>query len=118
MLKNHLILVGDTQRTNPFAFWRERNDRERHLILSEIATRDPAFVLHLGDLTTRGASAKEWQEFDDLNKSVREKGIPFFRSSAITSSTATTRKHLVTILVVFLTWNRGDGTASPGRMWG
>jgi len=76
--KNHFILVGDTQRTSPFEFWRERNDRERRLILNEIARREPAFVLHLGDLTTRGASEKEWQEFDDLNKSIRKKGIPYF----------------------------------------
>jgi len=76
--KNHFILVGDTQRTNPFAFCRERNDKERKAILNEIARRDPAFVVHLGDLTTRGASTKEWQEFDNLNKSSREKRIPLF----------------------------------------
>jgi hypothetical protein len=39
--KNHFILVGDTQRTSPFEFWRERNDRERRLILNEI-TQPPA----------------------------------------------------------------------------
>lgn len=76
--RNHFMLVGDTQRTSPFEFWRERNDKERHLIQNEIARREPAFLVHLGDLTTRGDSKKEWQEFDDLNKSLREKKIPCF----------------------------------------
>jgi hypothetical protein len=77
-VKDHFILVGDTQRTSLWEFWRERNDRERRLILNEIARREPAFVLHLGDLTTRGGSEKEWQDFDNLNKSLREKRIPYF----------------------------------------
>lgn len=76
--KNHFILVGDTQRTSPLEFWREQNDKERHLIENEIAGREPAFVVHLGDLTTHGSSKKEWQEFDDLNQSLREKKIPYF----------------------------------------
>ena len=76
--KSHFVLVGDTQRTSYWAFWRERNDRERQLILSEIARREPAFVVHLGDLTTRGGSEKEWQEFDNLNKSIFEKKLPYF----------------------------------------
>jgi hypothetical protein len=76
--KEHFILVGDTQRTSPFEFWREGNDRERRLILNKIAEREPAFVVHLGDLTTRGDSEKEWQEFDNLNKSLREKRISYF----------------------------------------
>ena len=76
--KNHFLIVGDTQRTSQWEFWRERNDPERKLILNEIARRDPAFVLHLGDLTTRGGSKKEWQELDELHESLREKRIPCF----------------------------------------
>jgi 3',5'-cyclic AMP phosphodiesterase CpdA len=75
--KNHLILVGDTQGTSQWEFWRERNDRERRLIVDEIARQDPAFAVNLGDLTTQGSSAKHWQEFDDLHAALREKRIPY-----------------------------------------
>jgi hypothetical protein len=77
--RNHLILIGDTQATSHWEFWRERNNEERKLILEEIGTRQPAFVVHLGDLTVRGSSKKHWQEFDDLHKAWREKKkIPCF----------------------------------------
>ena len=76
--KNRLIIVGDTQGTSHWEFWRERNDRERKLISDEIARRKPAFVIHLGDLTTRGCSEKHWQEFDDMHKEIRKMKIPYF----------------------------------------
>jgi predicted phosphodiesterase len=76
--KTHFILVGDTQKTSRWEFWRERNDKERKLILDEIARREPAFLIHLGDLTTRGSSKIHWQDFDDMNRGVREKNIPYF----------------------------------------
>jgi len=76
--KNHFILVGDTQSTSRWEFWRERNDKERKSIIDEITKREPAFVVHLGDLTTRGSSLKHWQQFDDLHKELRGKNIPYF----------------------------------------
>jgi hypothetical protein len=76
--KNYFIIVGDTQSTSHWEFWRERNERTRKLIIDEIARREPAFVIHLGDLTTRGSSIKHWQQFDDLHKAFREKKIPYF----------------------------------------
>jgi len=76
--KNYFIIVGDTQGTSHWEFWRERNDGERKLIIDEITRREPAFVIHLGDLTTRGSSGKHWQEFDDMHKEFREKKIPYF----------------------------------------
>jgi len=76
--KKHFVLVGDTQSTSHWEFWRERNDKERKSIIDEIARREPAFVVHLGDLTTRGSSLKHWQQFDDLHKELREKNIPYF----------------------------------------
>ena len=76
--KNCFIIVGDTQGTSHWEFWRERNDRERKLIIDEITRREPAFVIHLGDLTTRGSSEKHWQEFDDMHKEFRKKKIPYF----------------------------------------
>lgn len=76
--KTRFLVVGDTQRTSHWEFWRERNDKERKYIADEITRRDPAFVLHLGDLTTRGASEKHWQEFDRIHKTFCEKRIPYF----------------------------------------
>jgi len=76
--KNHFILVGDTQGTSHWEFWRERDDKERRLIIDEITRREPAFVTHLGDLTTRGSSKKHWEQFDDFHKEFRERKIPYF----------------------------------------
>ena len=76
--KNHFIIVGDTQSTSHWEFWRERNERERKLIIDEITRREPAFVVHLGDLTTRGSSKKHWQQFDEFHKEFRERKIPYF----------------------------------------
>ncbi len=77
-VKKHFAIVGDTQRTSSWEFWRERNDQERKIIIDEMARRDPAFVLHLGDLTTRGSSVQHWREFDELHKQFLEKKIPYF----------------------------------------
>ena len=76
--KRHFVLVGDTQSTSHWEFWRERNDRERKQIIDEITRREPAFVVHLGDLTTRGSSKRHWQQFDDFHRRIREKTIPYF----------------------------------------
>jgi len=76
--KNDVILVGDTQSTSHWEFSRERNDRERRVIIDEITKREPAFVIHLGDLTTRGSSEKHWQQFDDMHKEFRKMKIPYF----------------------------------------
>ena len=76
--KNHFIIVGDTQGTSHWEFWRERNDKERKLIIDEITQREPAFVVHLGDLTTRGSSKKHWEQFDNFHKEFREKKMPYF----------------------------------------
>ena len=76
--KTCVAIVGDTQKTSHWEFWRERNGRQRKLIIDEITRREPAFVVHLGDLTARGSSKKHWQEFDDHHKEFREKKIPYF----------------------------------------
>jgi hypothetical protein len=76
--KKSFIVVGDTQGTSHWEFWRERNDRERKIILDEITRREPAFAVHLGDLTTRGSSEKHWQQFDDMHKELRKRKIPYF----------------------------------------
>lgn len=76
-LHHTFILLGDTQSTSHWEFWRERNRKERKQIIDEITRREPAFVLHLGDLTTRGSSKKHWQEFDQLHREFRRKKIPY-----------------------------------------
>ena len=76
--KNCFIIVGDTQGTSHWEFWRERKHRERTFIIDEITKHEPAFVIHLGDLTTRGSSEKHWQEFDDRHKELRKMKIPYF----------------------------------------
>jgi Icc-related predicted phosphoesterase len=76
--KMYFIVVGDTQSTSHWEFWREKNDKERKLIINEIARREPTFVIHLGDLTTRGSSEQHWQDLDEMHKEFREKKIPFF----------------------------------------
>ncbi len=72
------ILVGDTQKTSLWEFWRERNDRERRLIIDEICRHEPAFVVHLGDLIAYGSSKRDWDDFDELNRELRRKDIPYF----------------------------------------
>jgi predicted phosphodiesterase len=76
--KKRFIVVGDTQSTSRWEFWRERNDRQRRLVIDEMTRREPAFVVHLGDLTTRGGSEKHWREFDEFHGTFREKKIPYF----------------------------------------
>jgi hypothetical protein len=76
--KNHFIIVGDTQSTSYWEFWQERNDKERKLIIDEITKWEPAFVINLGDLTTRGSSKKHWQQFDEAHKELRARKIPYF----------------------------------------
>ncbi len=70
------IVVGDTQRTSFWEFWRESNDRERKVILKQIATENPAFLLHLGDLVYQGSDGCHWQEFEEFSREIRKRGIP------------------------------------------
>jgi len=53
--KPYFIIVGDTQSTSHWEFWRERNDKARKQLTDEIVVRDPAFVINLGDLTREAA---------------------------------------------------------------
>lgn len=76
--KSHFIIIGDTQKTSLWEFWRERNNKERKLIIDEISRGEPAFVVHLGDLTAFGSSKRHWEDFDEMSKGLREKKIPLF----------------------------------------
>lgn len=73
-----IVLIGDTQRTSFWEFWRENNTPFRKAILTQVAAIHPAFVLHVGDLVFQGASTEHWEEFDNNASSIREQGIPIF----------------------------------------
>jgi predicted phosphodiesterase len=65
-----IVVLGDTQRTT-FAerllLGREQNERARQALIQKLAREErPAFVVHLGDLVSCGASAGEWRYFDRL----------------------------------------------------
>jgi hypothetical protein len=75
--KSIFIVVGDTQKTTRWEFWRKRNNKERKMVMDEIGRREPAFVVHLGDLTAYGGSKRHWDDFDQVTKTIREKKIPF-----------------------------------------
>jgi 3',5'-cyclic AMP phosphodiesterase CpdA len=62
----HFCAGGDLQRTSGLEFWRERNDRERRLVVAALARERPAFVVSLGDLVFDGASAAQWGRLDRL----------------------------------------------------
>ncbi|MCX7767135.1 MAG: metallophosphoesterase [Candidatus Sumerlaeia bacterium] len=70
-------MIGDTQATSNWEFWRECNTEKTRFLIKEIARRKPAFVINLGDLTTRGQSTKHWLNFDIWHKPIHEAGIPY-----------------------------------------
>jgi len=73
-----IIIIGDTQHTSHWEFWRERNVEATRLLATEMARRHPAFILHLGDLTVRAASKSHWEYFDNDIEPVRKAQIPIF----------------------------------------
>lgn len=73
-----VVLIGDTQRTGFWEFWRESNDAFRKVILDKIASEHPAFILHVGDVVFQGSSDSHWEEFDNNARAIREQGIPVF----------------------------------------
>jgi len=72
------VLVGDTQRTSFWEFWREQNDSARIAVLQKIASENPAFVIILGDLVSQGSNPIHWQQFDEYTADIRNSGIPIF----------------------------------------
>jgi 3',5'-cyclic AMP phosphodiesterase CpdA len=72
------ILVGDTQRTSFWEFWREQNDSARFAVLQKIASENPAFVIHLGDFVYQGSSQNHWAKFDAYAYEFRNCAIPLF----------------------------------------
>ena len=77
---SHFTVIGDLQGTLPEEqmIGRENNDLERWQLLPEVARTNPAFVVMLGDLVSWGASAAEWDDFDEHTDALRRMGIPVF----------------------------------------
>jgi hypothetical protein len=72
-----IVLIGDTQITPQWKFWLENNEQRTRTMIAEIASLRPAAVIHLGDLVTRGDSAKDWALFDELSAPIAAQGIPY-----------------------------------------
>ncbi len=74
------IFIGDVQLrgTPEILIGREDNKNAVRALLKKISEEDPSFVLVLGDFTFPGSSLNSWQDFDDLAKPIRTKGIPIF----------------------------------------
>ena len=74
-----IVVLGDTQRTTlveRLLLGREQNERARRALLEKLVREErPAFVIHLGDLVSCGASAREWQYFDRLVAPLAAHGI-------------------------------------------
>jgi 3',5'-cyclic AMP phosphodiesterase CpdA len=73
------VVLGDTQRTTlpeQLLLGREQNERARQALIAKLAREErPAFVVHLGDLVSVGASAREWRYFDRLVGPLAARGI-------------------------------------------
>ncbi|HVZ31697.1 MAG TPA: metallophosphoesterase [Polyangiaceae bacterium] len=72
-------MLGDTQRTTGLEVLllrREQNEFARRALIEQLAREErPRFVIHLGDLVSAGASAREWRYFDALVAPLTSRGI-------------------------------------------
>lgn len=75
-----IVALGDTQRTldaEALFLGREQNEAQRRALIEKIAVEErPAFVVHLGDMVTLGASTDEWQYFDRLMSPLSARKVP------------------------------------------
>lgn len=77
-LSRPIVLIGDTQATGFWEFWRESNNAFRKAILDKIASENPLFILHVGDLVFQGSSSSHWEEFDNNAQEIQKRRIPIF----------------------------------------
>lgn len=82
--KNYsIVIIGDTQHMGFWEglypdYWGEHNEAKTRQLFGEIARRQPAFVIHLGDITRDGSKGSAWEEFDADSKPTAQKNIPFY----------------------------------------
>lgn len=68
-------ILGDTQRTSLLEVWRERNDRQREVLLRQLAKQRPDVLIHLGDMVFYGSDHDDWDYFDRMMEPARRAGI-------------------------------------------
>ncbi len=73
-----ILIIGDTQRTSIWEFWREKNEDYRGIVLNKLAAENPAFIVHLGDIVFQGSSDSHWQEFDQKSEQIKTRNIPIY----------------------------------------
>lgn len=73
-----IIILGDTQRTGLWEFWRERNNGIAKKIMSRIADEKPEFVIHSGDMVFDGSSEYAWSCFETDAAELLESKIPLY----------------------------------------
>lgn len=73
-----IILIGDTQTTSNWEFWRERNDGIRKKVFAQIAEQNPGCLIILGDAVFKGSSKSEWDFFDEDILPIRKKNVPVY----------------------------------------
>jgi len=74
-------VVGDTQRTltvERVFLLREQNDEARPLLIRSIVEDQPAFLVHLGDMTDWGSDDDAWKYFDNLVEPLKSAHIDIF----------------------------------------
>ncbi|MHC1736899.1 MAG: metallophosphoesterase [Ignavibacteriaceae bacterium] len=75
--------MGDTQHISfleslYWGYWGESNQIKTMKILNEIARREPAFLVHLGDMIFDGSSEGDWKKFESDNEQIIKRNIPYY----------------------------------------
>jgi len=73
---NDIVVIGDTQKTSFWGFWRENNDTFREVVFNKIAEDMPSAILHLGDIIFQGDSKSHWEDFNHISLNVKD--IPIY----------------------------------------
>jgi Icc-related predicted phosphoesterase len=73
-----IIIIGDTQQTSFWEFWRESHSEFIPVILNKISDENPAMIIHLGDLVFNGASTNHWNEFNEFAAPIFNKQVPVY----------------------------------------
>lgn len=74
----NFIVFGDSRPRDWREVWAEKAEGMAAVVMGKIAEESPFFVLHLGDIATRGEEEEKWAVFDGDSAPIREKAIPFF----------------------------------------
>lgn len=78
--RSHICIIGDTQHISFWEslfwdYWGENNAEKTKILFDEIASENPAFLIHLGDITFNGSNKNQWFKFKHDSKAIRDKQI-------------------------------------------